>query len=82
MSTDRSQFFEIRRRVRLQVILSAEEIAAIDDYRFSRRMPNRAMAVRKLLSRGMTSPDDAPVMKRTPRDSRGDTVSRSKTRRR
>ena len=40
---------------RLQVFLSADEIAAIDDFRFKARMPNRAAAVRQLLMRGLAS---------------------------
>jgi hypothetical protein len=40
---------------RLQVFLSADEIAAIDDLRFRARMPNRAAAVRQLLMRGLAS---------------------------
>src|SRR5580692_10242055 len=40
---------------RLQVFLSADEIAAIDDFRFRARMPNRAAAVRQLLMRGLAS---------------------------
>jgi hypothetical protein len=41
------------RTERLQVILSAEEIAAIDEFRFHARMPTRAAAVRELLKRGL-----------------------------
>jgi hypothetical protein len=40
---------------RLQVFLSADEITAIDDFRFRARMPNRAAAVRQLLMRGVAS---------------------------
>jgi hypothetical protein len=41
--------------VRLQVIVSENELQAIDDYRFQFRLPNRAAAVRALLQTGMTS---------------------------
>jgi hypothetical protein len=34
---------------RLQVMLSPEELAALDDFRFKHRMPTRAAAVRELL---------------------------------
>jgi hypothetical protein len=34
-------------------MLSADEIAAIDDFRFQARMPSRAAAVRELLRRGL-----------------------------
>ncbi len=39
---------------RLQVMLSPEELAALDDFRFNRRMPTRAAAVRELLKLGLT----------------------------
>jgi hypothetical protein len=40
---------------RLQVMLSPEELTALDDFRFKRRMPSRAAAVRELLRRGLAS---------------------------
>jgi hypothetical protein len=39
---------------RLQVMLSPEELTAIDDFRFEHRMPTRAAAVRELLRMGLT----------------------------
>jgi hypothetical protein len=39
---------------RLQVMLSPEELTAIDDFRFRHRMPTRAAAVRELLKLGLT----------------------------
>jgi hypothetical protein len=39
---------------RLQVMLSPEELAAVDDFRFQHRMPTRAAAVRELLRLGLT----------------------------
>ena len=39
---------------RLQVMLSPEELTAIDDFRFKHRMPTRAAAVRELLKFGLT----------------------------
>ena len=39
---------------RLQVMLSPDELAAIDDFRFRYRMPTRAAAVRELLKLGLT----------------------------
>ena len=39
---------------RLQVMLSPEELTAIDDFRFKHRMPTRAAAVRELLKLGLT----------------------------
>lgn len=34
-------------------MLSAEELQALDDFRFENRMPSRAAAVRELLRRGL-----------------------------
>ena len=39
---------------RLQVMLSPEELATVDDFRFRHRMPTRAAAVRELLKLGLT----------------------------
>ena len=38
---------------RLQIMLSPEELRALDDFRFERRMPSRAAAVRELLRQGL-----------------------------
>ncbi len=40
---------------RLQIMLTDEELAALDDWRFERRMPSRAAAVRELLKRGLAA---------------------------
>jgi len=40
---------------RLQVMLSPEELAVIDDFRFKHRMPTRAAAVRELLKLGLAA---------------------------
>jgi len=40
---------------RLQIMLDAEELVAVDDFRFKRRMPSRASAVRELLKRGLAA---------------------------
>lgn len=39
---------------RLQVMLSPDELMAVDDFRFRHRMPTRAAAVRELLKLGLT----------------------------
>lgn len=39
---------------RLQVMLSPEELAALDDFRFKHRMPTRAAAIRELLKHGLS----------------------------
>ncbi|MBR0838638.1 hypothetical protein JQ607_00345 [Bradyrhizobium liaoningense] len=43
------------RAERLQVMLSPEELAALDDFRFKHRMPTRAAAVRELLKLGLAA---------------------------
>lgn len=40
---------------RLQIMLTMEELAAVDTWRFNARMPSRAAAVRELLRRGLTA---------------------------
>jgi hypothetical protein len=45
----------ITREERLQIMLTDVELTAIDDWRFSRRMPTRAAAVRELLKRGLAA---------------------------
>jgi hypothetical protein len=42
-----------QRGERLQIMLSPEELTALDDFRFKGRMPSRAAAVRELLKRGL-----------------------------
>ena len=39
---------------RLQIMLTKEELAELDKWRFSRHMPSRAAAVRELLRRGLS----------------------------
>jgi hypothetical protein len=39
---------------RLQVMLSPEELSALDDFRFKHRMPTRAAAIRELLKLGLS----------------------------
>lgn len=46
---------ELTRQERLQIMLTAEEFSALDDWRFQRRMPSRAAAVRELLKRGLAA---------------------------
>ena len=43
----------LTRGERLQIMLTLSELEALDDWRFSRRMPSRASAVRELLHRGL-----------------------------
>lgn len=46
---------ELSRGERLQIMLAGDELKAIDDWRFSRRMPSRASAIRELLKRGLAA---------------------------
>ena len=46
---------DLTREQRLQIMLTEEELAIIDDWRFERRMPTRAAAVRELLKRGLAA---------------------------
>jgi hypothetical protein len=46
---------ELTRGERLQIMLLKEEVKALDDWRFARRMPSRASAVRELLKRGLAA---------------------------
>ena len=43
----------LSRETRLQIMLDDDELAAIDDWRFKRRMPSRAAAIRELLRVGL-----------------------------
>lgn len=43
------------RAERLQIMLTEDELRVLDDWRFSRRMPSRAAAVRELLTRGLAA---------------------------
>ncbi len=46
---------ESERDERLQVMLSPNELVALDNWRFKARMPSRAAAVRELLRRGLAA---------------------------
>jgi hypothetical protein len=46
---------DVNRAERLQIMLTEDELRVLDDWRFSRRMPSRASAVRELLRRGLTA---------------------------
>ena len=45
----------LTRGERLQLMLTPEELVVIDDFRYRRRMPSRAAAVRELLKRGLAA---------------------------
>lgn len=46
---------ERTRGERLQIMLSAEELTLIDNFRFAKRMPSRAATVRELFKRGLAA---------------------------
>jgi hypothetical protein len=46
---------DLTRGERLQIMLTPEELQALDDWRFKKRMPSRAAAVRELLKRGLAA---------------------------
>jgi hypothetical protein len=51
---------DLSRGERLQIMLEAEELRALDDFRFANRMPSRAAAVRELLRRGLSADGGGP----------------------
>ena len=46
---------ELTRGERMQIMLTKEELEALDNWRFQRRMPSRAAAIRELLKRGLNA---------------------------
>jgi len=46
---------DLTRGERLQIMLTPKEVEALDNWRFARRMPSRAAAVRELLKRGLAA---------------------------
>jgi hypothetical protein len=52
---------ELTRGERLQIMLSPEELAAVDDFRFKQRMPSRAAAVRELFRLGLEAVGITPA---------------------
>jgi hypothetical protein len=57
---------QLNRPERLQVMLSGEELAALDDWRFAKRMPSRAAAIRDLLRLGLAAEGVDLAEKRRP----------------
>lgn len=43
------------RSIRLQIMLDSAEVAALDDWRFNKRMSSRAAAVREIIRRGLAA---------------------------
>jgi hypothetical protein len=46
---------DLNRGERLQIMLTQDEVKALDDWRFAKRMPSRASAIRELLRIGLTA---------------------------
>ena len=46
---------DLTRGERLQIMLTKEELDALDNWRFTKRMPSRASAIRELLKRGLAA---------------------------
>lgn len=46
---------DLTRGERLQIMLTRDEVEALDNWRFARRMPSRAAAIRELLKRGLAA---------------------------
>jgi hypothetical protein len=46
---------DLNRGERLQIMLMHEELRIIDTWRFAKRMPSRAAAIRELLKRGLVA---------------------------
>ena len=46
---------------RLQIMLNADELIALDNFRYKQRMPSRAAAVRELLRRGLVAKGHSPA---------------------
>jgi hypothetical protein len=45
----------LARDERLQIMLSPQELTAVDNFRFAHRMPSRAAAIRELLRHGLAA---------------------------
>ena len=52
----------LTRDIRLHIMVSPEELVAVDDFRFKQRMPSRAAAVRELFRVGLTNAGLAPAI--------------------
>lgn len=52
---------------RLQIMLTPRELRIVDSWRFARRMPSRAAAIRELLKRGIAAEGSRLWMARSPR---------------
>lgn len=46
---------DLARGERLQIMLTKDELESLDSWRYGKRMPSRAAAVRELLKRGLAA---------------------------
>lgn len=53
MSEKTAKGNDLQRGERLQLMLEADELKALDNFRYANRMPSRAAAIRELLRRGL-----------------------------
>jgi hypothetical protein len=53
LTRPKEKMADLLRPERLQIMLSADELRAVDDWRFKQRMPSRASAIRELLRLGL-----------------------------
>jgi hypothetical protein len=53
MATKRTKPGRDKRLCRLQVMLTRDELEALDEFRFAKRMPTRAATIREILRRGL-----------------------------
>ena len=56
-----------RRGIGVQIMLRSDELAALDDWRFTMRMPSRAAAIRELLRRGLAGASSGINTRERPR---------------
>lgn len=47
-----------KRTEKIQIMLDDDELTAIDDWRFEKRLPSRAAAIRELIRRGLIKGDE------------------------
>ena len=50
------------RAERLHLLLTLDELAALDEWRFARRMPSRSAAVRELMRQALAMKSDATAV--------------------
>lgn len=59
---DKGRNGHLARGERLQIMLSPDELAVVDDFRFQNRMPSRAAAVRELFKLGLANVMSSPAL--------------------